>query len=115
MFAISKSSNAGATSRPAPSFSATNAASGSPNSKAASAEASTTLTAISIVADDRRSFGGRLQAETAYLGQNLIGRQLPGRPDSLLDDRQEFPLKRTMMARRPGTQPLDHFVRCILD
>ena len=48
-------------------------ASGSPNSRAASAEASTILTAVTIGADQLGCLAGRLQAKPAYLAKDVSG------------------------------------------
>ena len=48
-------------------------ASGSPNSRAASAEASTTLTAVTIGADQLGYLARRPQAKPAYFAQDISG------------------------------------------
>src|SRR5271166_7132973 len=97
IFAASKPRRAGATRCASPSLPATASPSGSPNNRAARAEASTTLTVISIGADQGGGLARRMQPEPTNLGEDFGGRRgtvfLRGR----LDDRQEFALQRSVV------------------
>src|SRR5437899_9379397 len=113
--AISKPSKAGAKRLLRSSRAATASASGSPNSKAAKAEASTTLTAIPIGADDRCGFGRGLKPKLPDFRKDLLGRQ-PARPaDCLFDDCQQLTLQRAMMLCRTLSQAFDDIVGGVLD
>jgi hypothetical protein len=94
---------------------ATSSASGSPNNRAARADASTTLTAVTVGPDQNGSLAGCLQAEPADFGQNVGSRRRLILPSRSFDDRQEFTLQRPMMPFRPLPQSLHDIVRRILD
>src|SRR5208282_1639457 len=87
----------------------------SPNNRAARAEASTTLTVISIGADQGGGLARRLQSEPANLGEDFGRRRgtvfLHGR----LDDRQEFALQRSVVPLGTLPQALHDPVRRVLD
>jgi len=87
---------------------------GSPNSTAPSADASTTLTAIPIGADDRSSLGRRAEFEPD-LRQYLGGGEWAWCLHGFLDNGEQLPLQRTMMARGARLQTLDNVIRSILD
>ncbi len=73
----------------------------SPNSTAASAEASTTLTSIAAGANDLDCFPPRLEPVAARCSQYLGRREARRRQCLLLDDREQLTLERAVIARRP--------------
>src|SRR5271166_2666783 len=101
--ANSKPSRAGATRCASPSLPATVSPSGSPNNRAARAEASTTLTVIAIGADQGGGLVRRMQSEPANLGEDFGRRRGTIFPHGRLDDRQEFALQRSVVPL--GTLP----------
>ena len=68
---------------------------------AASADASTTLTLVTIRPNDRRRIIWRADTETPDLCEKLAGAQLPFRPDSFLDNGQQLTLQRSVVPLRP--------------
>src|SRR5208337_3018653 len=109
--ANSKPSRLGATRCASPSLPATASPSGSPNNRAARAEASTTLTVIAIGADQGGGLARRIQSEPANLDEDFGRRRgtvfLHGR----LDDRQEFALQPSVVPRGRPPRALHDTVR----
>src|SRR5271165_5617782 len=102
--ASSKPSRAGATRRVSPSRWATDSASGSPNSSAARAEASTTLTGIAVGADNDGRLAGRAQPQPADLSEDRGWSGGPFLPDCRLDDRHQLALERSVVPLRTFPQ-----------
>jgi len=82
---------------------------------AASAEASTTLTAIAIGTNQCSSFARRTDSQPADLGQDLGRRRWSVFLNRGLDDREQLPLQRPMMPLGPLAQSLNHPIRHVLD
>jgi len=90
-------------------------ASGSANSKAASAEASTTLASVTVGPHDGSRVSLRMEAEAAHLRQQFGGSQRLLGVDSLFDNGEQLALKRPMPPRRPLSKALDDFLGDVLD
>ena len=79
------------------------------------AEASITLTRITIGTDDAGSLARRVYSEAAHVGQDF-GRGLRAVfTDCRLYDRHQLALHRSVMPLGTLPQPLDHIVGSILD
>src|ERR1700722_18443639 len=105
----------GATRRAPSSRPATISASGSPNKSAARAEASTTLTAVAVIADQAGGFSRRAQPKPADFRQHLGRRRRSFLLSGGLDDRQEFALQRPMMTFCPLPKALYEVIWRVLD
>jgi hypothetical protein len=79
------------------------------------AEASTTLTAITIGTDQSARLAWRLQTEATHFGQHFRSRSLLILKSGRLDDRQEFTLQGPAMPTRAQPQPLNDMIRGVLD
>src|SRR5512147_3231926 len=88
ILANSNHSNCGATSVDVESRSATVSAPGSPKTRAPSADASTTLTGISVLSYHRAGFGRRAQPKGTHPGQEIGRAQGGGAARSLFDNGQ---------------------------
>ncbi len=88
---------------------------GSPNRAAASADASTTLVSVTVGVDQCSRFAGGLQAEPANRSQHVKCAIRYLLLNSRLDNRAQFTLQGSMVARGPGTQPGDDIVGRVLD
>src|SRR5689334_25322853 len=95
-FASSNDSRLGAASCAPASLCATSSPRGSSNSTATTAEASTTLAAVTGSPDDRDGFFVVLQAQAPHFGQHLGGRRGLNLLRGRLDDGEEFPLQRAV-------------------
>jgi hypothetical protein len=82
---------------------------------AAIADASTTLTAITIGADHLDGFRRRLETKPPNFVDEFRGRQGIPRAHSMLDDRQQLTLQRAMVPLRTFAEPTDDLVGSILD
>jgi hypothetical protein len=114
MLANSNHSNCGATSVDLESCFETVSAPGSPKTRAPSAEASTTLTGISILSYHRAGFCRRAQPKGTHPGQELGRGQGAFFAGGRLNDCHQLTLKRTMISRRFFAQLLGDFVRNVL-
>src|SRR5581483_7242538 len=90
-------------------------ASGSANSRAASAEASTTLTQVTVGPYDGGRACRRAQAKPANFREQLGGAQVPLGPDRFLDDGEQLALRRPMVPLRSLPQASDDLVGGIFD
>ena len=90
-------------------------ASGSANTKAASAEASTTLASVTVGPHDGSRVSLRMEAEAAHLRQQFGGSQRLLGVDSLFDNGEQLALKRPMPPRCPLSKALDDFLGDVLD
>jgi len=89
--------------------------SGSPKSKAPIAEASTTLTSISICPNEVCRLRSALQPEATYLLEHFLHAEGRLFPDSLLKNGQKLTLQRTVILLCSGSQPTDNVIRSILN
>jgi hypothetical protein len=90
-------------------------ASGSANSKAASAEASTTLGSVTIGPHNGSRVSRRMEADAAHLGQQFGGSQRLLGVHGLFDNGEQLALKRPMPSGRPLSKALNDFVGDVLD
>lgn len=105
----------GAVSRRSEILSATAGTSGSPKSRAASAEASRTLAAIAVGAQERGGLGRRDQGQASDLGQHVLRRQGSVGARGGLDDREQLTLKRAVVACCSLAQVADDLLGRVLD
>src|ERR1700740_2053088 len=85
--------------------------SGSPNTRAATAEASTTLTGIPVGADHGGGLGWGAQPESPDLTEKIVRAQPLFEPHRGLQDGQKLALERTMMTAGPLAQPPHDLIR----
>ncbi|HVZ06469.1 MAG TPA: hypothetical protein VHC04_00970 [Rhodopila sp.] len=90
-------------------------ASGSEKISAASADASTTLTLVTIRPNDRSRIIWRADTEAPDLCEKLAGAQFSFRSDSFLDNGQQLTLQRSVMPLCPPAQTLNDLVGGVLD
>src|ERR1700761_5395403 len=117
MLAISTSMRAGAWSAAPINRASTDAALGSLNMNAATADESTTLTAVTIFADHARRFVARRHSKRTDIGTDLLDRHRPFRKrfGCSIDDRHQLALKRALVQLRALLQQLDLFFRHVFD
>ncbi len=115
MLETSNQRSAGATKAASVSQSATSSALASPSNRAPRAEASTTLTGVSVFSDKLARLVRRSQSEGSYLRQNLGRCEQRLRRDARFQDRQQLSLKRTMVLGSKPSQLVCEIVRHVLD
>jgi hypothetical protein len=82
---------------------------------AATADASTTLAAATIGADDSGRFARGSETELADLVEDLARRRRLLFSDGSLDNREKLALQRPVISVCAPPQSLNHIVGCILD
>jgi hypothetical protein len=85
------------------------------NKSAATAEASTTLTTITVGTDQSRRFARGLQTKPTHFGQDFRRRNMLILESSRFDDRKEFTFQGPVMPPCTLLQPLHDMIRGILD